>query len=183
MKLTQLLKPAALPLAFAFISFNAAAVSPPHPTGLNAPMVSIASFTAQNYQPQEASKMFPAPKAGVVQHILTLPKLDNEDDYMVEIQIGKTRMVDCNQHRLKGELTEQTLKGWGYSFYHVAELSEGPSTMKACIDGTPKEAFVQLPTELKIKYDSRLPKVFYLPEGSELRFRTWKVDSTFHYAK
>ena len=183
MKLTHLFNTAALPLAFALLSFNAAAVSPPHPTGLNAPMISVASFNHKNYAEQEATKMFPAPEAGMVQHILTLPKLENEDDYMVEIQIGQTQLVDCNKHGLNGELKELSVKGWGYSYYHVSEVSEGPSTMMACLEMAKKEAFVRIPGELKMRYDSRLPKVFYLPEGTELRFRTWKVDSTYHYAK
>lgn len=183
MKLKTLFSVSAAPLAFAVLSFNAAAVSPPHPTGLNAPMISIQRFDPKDYSAQEATKMFPAPAAGMVQHILSLPKLENEDDYMVEIQIGQTQMVDCNKHGLNGELKELTVQGWGYNYYQVDEIAEGPSTMMACFELAKKEAFVRIPGELKIRYDSRLPKVFYLPEGAELRFRTWKVDSTYQYSK
>ncbi|MCH1931300.1 serine protease inhibitor ecotin [Shewanella sp. A25] len=183
MRLSHVFCAAVLPLALTLVSPSAFSVSPPHPTGLNAPMVSISSFTPKNYVQQETTKMFPAPETGMVQHILTLPKLENEDNYMLEIQIGQTKMVDCNLHFLKGELTEETLKGWGYSYFQLASVSDGPSTMKACIDNKQQEAFVRIPAEMKLKYDSRLPKVFYLPEGTELRFRTWKVDSTFFYAK
>lgn len=183
MKLTHLLAAAAMPLTFALLSFNATAVSPPHPTGLNAPMISVSSFNSANYAPQEVTKMFPAPKQGMVQHILTLPTLENEDDYLVEIQIGQTQLVDCNKHGLSGELKELTVTGWGYNYYQVDTVSQGPSTMMACFEMAKKEAFVRIPGELKIRYDSRLPKVFYLPEGTELRFRTWKVDSTYQYAK
>lgn len=100
MKLPQLCHLAAVPLAFTLLSFNASAVSPPHPTGLDAPMISVSSMNANNYAPVETVKMFPAPKKGMVQHILTLPKLENETDYMVEIQIGQTQLVDCNKHGL-----------------------------------------------------------------------------------
>ncbi|PIW62767.1 serine protease inhibitor ecotin [Shewanella sp. CG12_big_fil_rev_8_21_14_0_65_47_15] len=183
MKQTHLLAAAVLPLTFALLSFNAAAVSPPPPTGLNAPMISVSSFNSVNYVEQEVTKMFPAPKQGMVQHILTLPTLENEDDYLVEIQIGQTQLVDCNKHGLSGELKELTVKGWGYNYYQVDEVSQGPSTMMACFEMAKKEAFVRIPGELKMRYDSRLPKVFYLPAGTELRFRTWKVDSTYQYAK
>lgn len=183
MKLTHLFTAAALPLTFALLSFNATAVSPPHPTGLNSPMISVSSFNSVNYVEQEVTKMFPAPKLGMVQHILTLPPLENEDDYLLEIQIGQTQLVDCNKHGLSGELKELTVKGWGYNYYQVDEISQGPSTMMACFEMAKKEVFVRIPSELKMRYDSRLPKVFYLPKGTELRFRTWKVDSTYQYAK
>lgn len=183
MKLTQLSRLAAVLLVFTLLSVNAEAVSPPHPTGLNAPMISVLSMNANNYVPVEAVKMFPAPKKGMVQHILTLPKLENEADYMVEIQIGQTQLVDCNKHGLNGQLKELTVDGWGYNYYQVDEISAGPSTMMACFELAKKEAFVQIPGELTLRYDSRLPKVFYLPEGAELRFRTWKADSTYQYSK
>lgn len=183
MKLTHLLTAAALPLTFALLSFNATAVSPPPPTGLTPPMISVASFNSVNYVEQEATKMFPAPKQGMVQHIITLPTLENEDDYLLEIQIGQTQQVDCNKHRLSGELKQLTVTGWGYSYYQVDAVSPGPSTMMACVEMAKQEAFVRIPSELKMSYDSRLAKVFYLPEGTELRFRTWKVDSTYQYSK
>lgn len=183
MKLTHLLNTAMVPLTFALLSFNAAAVSPPNQTGLNAPMISVMSFTSKNYTQQEVSKMFPAPTAGMVQHILTLPKLENEEDYMLEVQIGQTQLIDCNKHGLNGELKEHSVQGWGYNYYQVDEVSQGPSTMMACFELAKKEAFVRIPGELKMRYDSRLPDVFYLPEGTELRFRTWKVDSAYQYAK
>lgn len=125
MKLKTIFSVSAVPLAFALLSFNATAVSPPHPTGLNAPMVNIQRFDKNDYRAQEATKMFPAPAAGMVQHILSLPKLENEDDYMIEIQIGQTQMVDCNKHGLNGELKELTVQGWGYNYYQVDEIAEG----------------------------------------------------------
>ncbi len=170
-------------LAVSLLSFNAAATSPAHPTGLNQNIIASLAFTSSNYQEQEATKMFPAPKAGMEQHILTLPKLDDETNYMVEIQIGKTQMVDCNGASLMGEIKQQSVQGWGYNYYQVDAMTAGPTTMMACLKQAEKEAFVQLRDELKIKYDSRLAKVFYLPEGSELRYRVWRADSSFNTSK
>ncbi|GIU14022.1 serine protease inhibitor ecotin [Shewanella morhuae] len=183
MKLNTLLSAAALSLVFSISSFNAVAMSSPQLTGLDTPMISIQRFGQTDYSLQEVTKMFPAPSAGMVQHILTLPKLENEDDYMIEIQIGQTKMVDCNKHRLNGELKERTVEGWGYNYYQVDEISAGPSTMMACSDTAKQSAFIQIPDELILRYDSRLPNVFYLPEGTEIRVRTWKVDSTYQYSK
>jgi len=171
-------------LAFSLLSFNALATSPAHPNGHNQNMITTQAFSSTDYQSQEATKMFPTPDEGMEQHILTLPKLSHESDYMVEIQIGQTKMVDCNRQMLTGELKQHSVKGWGYTYYQVDSITEGPSTRMACIRKEDhKEAFVQIRDELKLNYDSRLAKVFYLPKGSELRYRVWKVESLFNYSK
>jgi len=170
-------------LAVSLLSFNALATSPAHPSGLNQNMITSQTYGSSNYQAHEDSKMFPAPAEGMEQHILTLPPLDDEDNYMVEIQIGQTKMVDCNKHGLSGELIQESVKGWGYQFYRVNQINDGPSTMMACLDIAKKEAFLQIPGNLKIRYDSRLPEVFYLPQGSEIRYRVWRVESIFNISK
>jgi len=170
-------------LAASLFSLNALATSPAHPSGLNQNMITSQTYNSSNYQAHEDSKMFPAPDEGMEQHILTLPALDDEENYMVEILIGQTRMVDCNKHGLSGELIQESVKGWGYQFYRVNQISDGPSTMMACLELAKKEAFLQIPGNLKIKYDSRLPEVFYLPQGSEIRYRVWRVESGFNTSK
>lgn len=174
---------AASALAVSLLSFNALATSPVHPSGLNQNMIMSQTYNAANYQAHEDSKMFPAPAEGMEQHILTLPPLDDEENYMVEIQIGQTKMVDCNKHGLSGKLTQDSVKGWGYQFYKVNQITDGPSTMMACLELAKKEAFLQIPGNLKIRYDSRLPEVFYLPQGSEIRYRVWRVESDFNTSK
>ncbi|MBT1445470.1 serine protease inhibitor ecotin [Shewanella sp. JM162201] len=172
MMLTGLFSLATLPLAHA--------TSPAHPEGLNQNMVTATHYTAANYQPQEASKMFPAPTAGMVQHILTLPALDNEENYMIEVQVGQTKMVDCNKHGLRGELKAVNLEGWGYTYYEVSEIAEGHSTMMACFDKAKQEAFVTIGGDHKLRYNSKLPLVFYIPEGAELKYRVWRAESVFN---
>ncbi|MEC4725239.1 serine protease inhibitor ecotin [Shewanella sp. D64] len=169
-------------LAISLFSFNSLATSPVQPSGQNQNMIVAQTFTPTNYKTFDDTKMFPAPSQGMEQHILTLPKLDNETDYIVEIQIGETRLVDCNKHGLSGKLIEHTVKGWGYNYYQVDHINPGPSTKMACFDKAKTEAFLSIPGELKIQYDSRLPKVFYLPLGSELRYRVWSVESEFSYS-
>ncbi|WP_299789575.1 serine protease inhibitor ecotin [uncultured Shewanella sp.] len=171
-------------LALSLLSFNALATSPAHPNGHNQNMISNQVFSATNYQRLDATKMFPIPAEGMEQHILTLPRLSDESNYMVEIQIGQTKMLDCNKQMLTGELKQHSVKGWGYNYYQVDSITEGPSTRMACIHKAEHaEAFVQIRDELKLSYDSRLAKVFYLPQGSELRYRVWKVESQFSYSK
>ena len=171
-------------LAISLISFSALATSPAQSDLHNQNMVTTQSFTPANYQTQAATKMFPAPAAGMEQHILTLPTLDNESNYMVEIQIGQTKVDNCNRHMLSGKLTQHAVKGWGYNYYQVDSINEGPTTRMACMRrGEPKTVFVPIQDDLKLSYDSRLAKVFYLPEGSEIRYRTWRVESQFSTSK
>lgn len=158
-------------------TFSASATSPVKPSEVIQTMIKAQAYSAANYVSQETSKMFPAPKEGQVQHILTLDSLDNEADYMLEIQVGQTKMVDCNKHGLTGELKQLSVKGWGYNYYQVDSINEGPSTMMACFDKALTEQFLPIQGSLKIPYDSRLPKVIYLPENSQVRYRVWKVDA------
>ncbi|PKG74298.1 ecotin [Shewanella sp. Choline-02u-19] len=169
-------------LLLSVCTFSANATSPKHPSGENEQMVNAQTYSASNYVSQENSKMFPAPKEGQVQHILTLKTLENEADYMLEIQIGQTKMVDCNKHGLSGKVIQKSVQGWGFSYYEVESISAGPSTMMACFDQALTEKFLPITTDLKMRYDSRLPKVIYLPENSQVRYRIWKVESPFSYS-
>ena len=168
-------------LSLALTTLSAQATSPAKPTHLvNTQTV---SYTAADYQPQESSRMFPAPDNGLVQHILTLPKLENEADYRIEIAIGRSEQVDCNKHNLKGEIAQHTVQGWGYNYYQVDAIVPGPSTMMACFDEAKKTTFLTLPQRLNLEYDSRLPMVFYLPEGAQLRYRVWHAMGDYQYSE
>ncbi|WP_227006661.1 serine protease inhibitor ecotin [Shewanella donghaensis] len=164
------------------MSLSALATSPVPNQFTKPTMITIHQFTANNYQQIEEAKMFPKPVEGQVQHILQLSKRDDELNYKIEIEIGQNKMVDCNKHRLHGELEKQNLQGWGYHYYTVDSISDGPTTMMMCVD--PKTAkFVVMGKSITMDYDSRLPKVFYLPEGAELRYRIWEVKGDFEYSK
>lgn len=136
----------------------------------------------ENYQADESIKMFPKPTQGMEQHVITLPKLADEQHYKLEVNIGQKRAIDCNKHGLNGTLQHLNLSGWGYEYYQVETISEGPSTMMACFDMAKTEAFLTIPGSLMLNYDSRLPKVFYLPQGTQLRYRVWNTNGEYHYS-
>ncbi|MCL1137168.1 serine protease inhibitor ecotin [Shewanella pneumatophori] len=170
-------------ITLAAMTFSASATSPVHPSAIDQPMLTSQSYTSKSYKVSADTKMYPKPEAGQVQHILTLPKLDNENDYMVEIEIGQSRMVDCNKHSLNGDLQQLTVKGWGYNYYQVDNITDGPSTMMACFEQVKTEQFLTIRSDLMMKYDSRTAKVFYLPENTQIRYRVWQATSEFDYSK
>ncbi|MCL1157786.1 serine protease inhibitor ecotin [Shewanella inventionis] len=148
---------------------------------LNTIKVQSRVMSADNYQAQTDTNMFPAPSKAMVQHILTLPKLNNESDYLIEIQIGQNKQVDCNKVTLLGEIETLSLEGWGYRYYQVNSIMQGPSTKMMCTDAKTVQ-FVTLGDSLTQAYDSRLPTVFYLPKDAQLRYRIWRAVSEFNYS-
>ncbi|WP_137227057.1 serine protease inhibitor ecotin [Shewanella sp. MEBiC00475] len=138
-------------------------------------------MNSDDYQALSATKMYPVPEAGMVQHILTLPALNNEQQYLLEVQIGQQKMVDCNKVRLIGEISSLSLPGWGYIYYQVDNIIQGPNTLMMCTEPK-KEKFIVLNKSMTQPYDSRQPIVFYLPEGTDLRYRVWKTASDYVFS-
>lgn len=119
---------------------------------------------------------FPTATTGQKRHVLNLPALKNEDDVKVELIVGKTKTVDCNRHMLGGELKEETLQGWGYTYYSLPRVTDGASTLMGCPPGSDREAFVTIPQQTLVRYNSRLPIVLYTPDDIEVRYRLWRAE-------
>ncbi|GGP64728.1 serine protease inhibitor ecotin [Shewanella saliphila] len=168
-------------LLLASVSLACQATSKPNNDPLNAISIQSSVMNAENYQAQADTKMYPAPQGNMVQHILTLPKLNNESEYLIEIQVGQNKLVDCNKVKLMGEIETMSLDGWGYRYYQVDSIMQGPSTRMMCTDAKTAQ-FVVLNDSLTLAYDSRLPKVFYLPKDAQLRYRIWQIASDFEYS-
>jgi ecotin len=123
----------------------------------------------------EDLKAFPEAESGFERHVIRLPELDNEDEHRVELIPGKLIEVDCNRHWFGGNWSRESIPGWGYSYFLLADVGGPASTMMACPPDEPlKEEFVRVNIkDPMVRYNSRLPIVVYAPQDIEVRYRIW----------
>ncbi len=58
-------------------------------------------------------KAFPPADAGIVRHVLQVPKQNDESAFKVEIIAGKTVLVDKeNRYFFGGKIEKEVIKGW-----------------------------------------------------------------------
>lgn len=122
---------------------------------------------------EEQLTHFPQAELGMVRHVIILPKKNNEANYKVEIIPGKTMSVDCNNHRLIGNLSEEDLTGWGYTYFVYSSDGLTRSTMMMCNEPNTTK-FVSGQTSI-IDYNSKLPIVIYAPKGFDIKYRIWEA--------
>lgn len=126
-------------------------------------------------------KAFPPAEQGMTRYVINLEKQQNEDDWKVELQIGKTVSLDAaNRYFFGGRLEPETIQGWGYTRYILRELGPMAGTLMAVDPDAPKvDRFITLGGEPQLlRYNSRLPLVVYVPDGVEVRYRFWRADAT-----
>ncbi|EFE93630.1 serine protease inhibitor ecotin [Serratia odorifera] len=135
-------------------------------------------------QPLEKVAPYPQAEKGMTRQVIYLPKQDHEENFKVELLIGKTLEVDCNRHMMGGKLESKTLSGWGYDYLVLDKLSAPASTMMACPDGSKHRQFVaaNLGDAAMQRYNSRLPIVVYVPQDVEVKYRVWQAAETVNSA-
>lgn len=145
--------------------------------------VSASAFAANT--PLEKVAPYPQAEKGMKRQVITLPEQKDEAGYKVELLIGQTLDVDCNQHRLGGELESKTLEGWGYDYYVFDKATSPVSTMMACPDGKKTQKFVTayLGDNAMVRYNSKLPIVVYTPENIDVKYRIWKAEDNVQNAE
>ena len=128
----------------------------------------------------EALQPFPAARADQTRWVIQLPPQAREADWRVELIPGQQMQVDCNRHRLIGQLQPQTVQGWGYDYYVLDKVFGPATTRMAC---PPEQAasarFIAvnlMPENIAwLPYNDQLPIVVYLPEGFTLQYRLWNA--------
>lgn len=135
--------------------------------------------------PLDAIAPYPKAETGMERHVVYLPQQPSENDYKVELLIGKTLEVDCNRHMIGGKLERKTLTGWGYDYLVLKKLSEPVSTKMGCPDDTKTKQFIasNLGEAAIQRYNSRLPIVVYVPKDVEVKYRIWKAEDRVNTAE
>ncbi len=121
-------------------------------------------------------KPYPLAEAEMQRNVIVLPAVSHEQNYRVELIVGKKVMADCNLVHLAGSFSEETAKGWGYPYYRVTLQPGLISTRRACIPAQKTSRWVTLPaaSEKLLRYNSKLPLVVYAPQGIQVSYRLWK---------
>lgn len=139
-------------------------------------------FSLCLYGQQNPISMFPKAKEGFRQVFIKLPQIKNEANSKVELIVGKTAVLDCNQHFLAGEILTENLEGWGYNYYQVNSKGEIVGTMMLCPSNVMEKKFVNIPSIL-IDYNSSLPIVVYVPKDFKVKYKIWRAEETIFEAK
>ena len=123
-------------------------------------------------KPSHDTSMYPQARKGEERIIINLPKLENEEDYEVELFVGKWMEVDCNHHGLIGNIKKEAADGWGYDYYVFETDGEIMSTRMACPDQKLENKLIQSSSK-KIRYNSKTPTVVIVPEGYTVSYKLW----------
>jgi ecotin len=124
---------------------------------------------------------YPKAPEGMDRKAILLPHKERgeEDDFQVEIVVGKSIVTDgINTYGFGGELREVDIPGWGFSYWQAEGKFDAPMQTLIGGVGTATPKFVAGPRRL-VRYNSRLPLVVMVPEGCEVRWRTWKAAEGF----
>ncbi|MDQ7988849.1 MAG: serine protease inhibitor ecotin [Candidatus Dactylopiibacterium sp.] len=142
-------------------------------------LIAMLAGVSLGSQASDLSRPFPEASKGMVRHVILLPEVADTEARRVEIIAGKTLEADCNRMSFGARLSEQTLQGWGYTYYTVSALKGPISTRMACPPASaPREpVFVSahFTENALVRYNPRLPLVVYAPEDVEIRYRVWKA--------
>lgn len=130
-------------------------------------------------------KPYPAAEQGFERMVFRVPAVEDESAHKVEIIVGKILSVDCNRTSFGGVLERRVAEGWGYPYYVLEKVGGPMSTLMACPPGMENtDEFITVNGDGFLqRYNSKLPMVVYVPEGFEVRYRTWAAQQDIGQAE
>ncbi|GMV77769.1 MAG: hypothetical protein AMXMBFR79_09040 [Chitinophagaceae bacterium] len=141
----------------------------------------LLNVNAQTTKEKFNFSVFPKVEKDFKRVVIQVPATINDASRQIEIFVGKQEMVDCNRHTLMGEIAEKELEGFGYNYYIVHSKGEFTSTLMACPDNKKIKKFITFVPRI-MRYNSKMPIVFYIPNGFEVRYRILTASKTMHTA-
>ena len=149
-------------------------------------LASVINAAAATDEAVRNLKAFPPAEPGMKRLVIFVPPKKAEEDFRVQLLVGKTVSTDgVNRHFFGGQLETETIEGWGFDRHLLRRLGPMAGTLMAPPPGAKLvERFVTLGGEPQLlRYNSRLPLVVYVPEGVEVRWRAWRADTKTKTAK
>lgn len=124
----------------------------------------------------EISKIYPKPSEKQIMKVLNLPKIADEDKFLVKITFGKMMEVNCNDHFFMNlTLDKKMLNGYGYDYYVLSGKYDVATTLMTCINDKETLKFVEFDPKLFLPYKSNLALVFYLPKDFLIKTRIYEL--------
>ncbi|KAG8348030.1 putative Ecotin [Trypanosoma vivax] len=117
----------------------------------------------------------PYPEPGADQSCCVIfpeSKDDEEDNYRLQLIPGLVLEDSASVYCIPGEVREEIIPGWGYSYY-VVDMKQQTTLRKWVPTSQREPRFVPLTSKPFIRYNSQLPVVVYMPKGMELHYRVW----------
>lgn len=131
---------------------------------------------------------YPAPAAGDRRWVIQLPGVlpptgdpaiaRDPRDWRVQLQVGQTALVDCNQHSFSARIQPLPLPGERGALYRVVAVGPLVSTRMACPGRRPESRFIPMAGKpFVVPYNASWPIVVDAPAPLELRWRLWKAET------
>jgi len=127
----------------------------------------------------KAIDAYPEAKAGQLRAVIWVPETDrvHEANLMVQVRFGLLHPVDgVNRYNVTAALNHAVVDGWGYGFYLLDEAAVIGQTRMASKHQNSKPETVWSTPEI-LRYNSRLPLVFYTPSAVEMGYRILGIAS------
>ena len=131
---------------------------------------------------------YPAPAAGERRWVIQLPGVlpptrdpalsPNPRDWRVQLIVGQTALVDCNQHSFSARLRHWRLSDDTPMVFRVDAVGPLVSTRMACPPDQPRrQVFVTMAGKpYVVPYGVSRPIVIYAPAALQVRWRLWKAE-------